>query len=259
MATTKNSAEVEKLKKRMANSPADSKASGFKSVEGKTEKDIAAGTKTGPEKAAVAEEKTSDARAMDVEDSREETSGTERHDLVIPAEPNIPPTVVQERLRNGQNPATGEPWTREERIRWDRQNEQARQIHARAEREAAKKAADEKAETPPETQPVPHVPVSQLTERQKKAMQDAQNAGKGPVAQAAARDYNSPEEIGKREADAMTDKDKTREDAGVDKDLERQELGETGTDPSDVDAETEVEGKKDADEVQADLDRKSDR
>lgn len=233
------------LKRRMASQSA--KQSVKAGVDVSAEK---TGIVTGPAKVPTAEEKTRKAKAEDVEDTREETSGDERHDLVTATEPNIPPSIVQERLRNGQNPATGEPWTREERMRYDRQNEQIRQIHARAVRESEEKMRKEAAENAPGApiQPVVHTPTAHLTQGQRAAMQKAQDSGKGPVAQAAARDFNHPDELGKRQAEArMTDKTKQREDAGVTEDVETAELNR-------AEAEDREEERKDADVEQAELD-----
>lgn len=224
--------------------------------EGTKDKDVASGVKSFSERQKVAEEKTAAAKAGDQEDTREETSGDERHDLVSGKELNIPPSIVQERLRNGQNPSTGEPWTREERMAYDRSVEQSRQVHAKAVRESEEKMRREQAEKAAPVQPATHIPVSQLTEGQKKAMQEAQDAGKSPIAQAAARDANSPEEVGRREAERDMENEQQKDDlkSGVDTEVEQSELekndGEKGTDEA-----------QDADEVQKDLDehQKSDR
>ena len=217
--------------------------------QGSVDRDVAAGPKSLAEKRQVAEQVIEDAKVRDVEDTREETSGTERHDLVIPSELNIPPTIVQERLRMGQNPSTGEPWTREERMEYDRNVEQSRQDHARAVRESEERMRQEQAEAKTPIQPVSHVPVSQLTEGQRKSMQEAQDSGKGAIAQAAARDNSSPDAIGRRQAEEqMTRHDQQREDVGVDEDIEKEELGEDVED-------TEEDTDKDPDQVQAELDQ----
>jgi len=226
--------------------------------EGSKDKDVAAGPKSLHEKTKVAEDVIATAKARDVEDTREETSGDERHDLVIGKELNIPPTIMQERLRLGQNPATGEPWSKDERMRYDREQEQSRQAHAKAVRESEIRMRDEKLEADrnrTNNQPVSHVPVNQLTADQLKAMQEAQDAGKGPAAQAAARDAAGPDERGRREAEMAADRHRTdRENAGVDEDLEKKELGED----TDTDDETD-EGDKDPDQIEAELDRKSEK
>ena len=163
------------------------------------------GAKSLRERQDVAEEKIRRAKAEDQEDTREETSGDERHDLVWGKEINIPPSIEAERLRNGQNPETGAPWSREDRMRYDKEQEQARQAHAKAVRESERQMRKEQAEAP--LQPVSHIPASQMTEEQKKAMQEAQDSGKGPVAQARARDEAGPEARGKREADEAARKE----------------------------------------------------
>lgn len=258
---------VDKLKERMAKAATkDSKAeatkvpSGGGSMSGEREdprgeeeskdRDVAAGPKSIVEKQAVAEEKIAEAKAKDTEDTREETSGDERHDLIAGKELNIPPTIIAERLRNGQNPSTGEPWTREERMAYDREQEQARQRHARAVRESEDRMRKDQAEA--QIQPVTHIPVNQLTDRQKKAMQSAQDSGKGAIAQATARDQNSPEELGRREATQMTEQEKRRNEAGVTEDVEREELDRAAE-------EDNGDEEKDADEVQAELDKNRNR
>jgi hypothetical protein len=97
-------------------------------------------------------------------------------------------------------------------------------------------------------QPVTHVPISQLTETQKKAMQAAQDRGDSPVVQARERDQNSPEEIGRRKAEANRMNDQQRKDSGVDEDIERKELDRSEDEDNDRE--------KDADEIQAELDEK---
>lgn len=216
--------------------------------QGTKDKDVAAGPKSIPEKQGIAEDIIADAKARDVEDSREETSGDERHDLVIPTMPNIPPTIVQERLRNNQNPATGEPWTREEKMNFDKQTEQARQDHARAVKESEERMREERTAAATPIQPVPHVPNVFLTDAQKKAMQESQDRGEGPIAQAAARDQHHPDEIGRRQAEAnqMTEQERRRREAGVSKEIEEHELGE--------DNDNGDEEEKGADEIERELD-----
>lgn len=209
------------------------------------------GILSGPSKMPAVEEKIKKAKEEDVEDTREETSGDERHDLIIPTEPNIPPSIVQERLRNGQNPATGEPWTRQDRIRYDKQNEQVRQIHARAVRESEDTMRREAAENAPgaQIQPVTHIPTAHLTPGQRVAMQKAQDSGKGPVAQAATRDQNHPDEIGRRQAEAdMTNREQR---TGVDEEVEKDELKRREVLE---DEQREDESEEDADDLQRNLD-----
>ena len=230
--------EVDKLRQRMANATP-------KATVGATGKDreVAAGPRSTADRQEAAEEKIAKAKRDDVEDTRVETSGDERHDLITAMNPNIPPSIVTERLKLGQDPATGEPWSREERARYDRENERALEQHAKAVRESEIQMQKDQQGPTPAIQPVPHVPVSQLTEAQKKAMQDAQNSGKGAIAQAKARDANSPEELGKAKANQMTQREK---ETGVDEDIEQQELDKAD--------DTPAEEKKDADEVQEELD-----
>lgn len=66
------------------------------------------GIKTMPEKQRVAEEVTQRAKDEDVTDLREETTDKGyRHDMVIPQNPTIPPTIVAEREKAGLHPETG--------------------------------------------------------------------------------------------------------------------------------------------------------
>jgi hypothetical protein len=217
--------------------------------EGSSDRDVAAGPKDLPTKAVISEERTARAKAEDVEDMREETSGTERFDLVIPKELNIPPTIAQERLRLGQNPATGEPWTKIEQEQYKRAQEESAEKHSKAVRESELlRQKEEQEKTSSESQPASHVPTGFLTEGQKKAMQEAQDSGKGPLAQARARDAAAPGEAGRREAEKnMTDRDKRREEEGFDAELERKELGEEESNDKDSDEE------RDADLVESDL------
>lgn len=218
--------------------------------EGTKDKDVASGVKSFSERQKVAEEKVAAAKAGDQEDTREETSGDERHDLVSGKELNIPPSIVQERLRNGQNPSTGEPWTREDRMAYDRSVEQARQIHAKAVRESEERMRREATEANTPIQPTPHVPTSFLTQGQKEAMQKAQDEGKGAVAQARARDANDPDALGRAEAERdMAEQEKKDLASGVDSEVEQSEL-----DKNDADTVAGEDG-QDADEVQKDLDK----
>lgn len=251
--------EVDKLKQKLEKSkstPKPSADSGSMSGSaddprgrGTKAKDDSSGAASMPQKQAAAEVRNAEAKVMHTENIREQTTGDERFDQAVAGVPNIPPTIVAERLKMQQNPVTGEPWTKSEHDRYLKEQEHAREVHAKAVKESDERRAKEVATPAP--QPIPHVPVSTLTEGQKKAMQDSQDRGDGPVAQAKARDANSPEEIGRRKAEAnqMTDKDKQRENAGVDKDLERKELGERTSDE-----ETTGEEEQDADDVQRDLD-----
>jgi hypothetical protein len=243
---------VDKLRKRMTDAvtgDSDAELSPYPddSREHDRDRDVAAGPKTIQEKQAIAERLIIDAKVKDVEDTREETSGAERHDLLAGKETNIPPSIVQERLACGKNPETAEPWTKEDRERYDRENERAVEEHARAVKESEDRMRKDQAEKP--IQPVTHVPISQLTATQKKAMQEAQDRGDSPVVQARERDQNSPEEIGRRKAEAKQMNDQQRRDSGVDEDIEKAEL-ERSNDDNGNDAE------KDADEIQAELDEK---
>jgi hypothetical protein len=218
--------------------------------EGSVDRDVAAGPKDLPTKTRISEELTAKAKALDVEDTREETSGDERHDLVIGKELNIPPTIVQERLRLGQNPATGEPWSKEEQLAYKKSQEDAVEKHSKAVKESEQLRQKEEAEkNKTEAQPVSHVPTNFLTERQREDMQKAQDSGKGPYAQARARDAAAPGEAGRREAENnMTERDKRREEEGFDPEIERQELGEGNGDSDESD-----DDKRDADLVESDL------
>lgn len=208
------------------------------------------------ERKAEFEKKVTEERAALAKTEDEQEEGVIERDadgVVIASSGNIiidsriPPTVVAERLKNGQNPNTGEPWTREERIRYDRQTEQARQEHARAVRLAEEKSRREAVEVLEPAQPVVHTPTAQLTQDQKKAMQDAQDAGKGPIGQARARDAAHPDVAGRLQAEAdMTQHEKDRENAGVDEETEKVELDRV------EEAVDELE--KDADDVQKELD-----
>lgn len=202
--------------------------------------------KTTPEKQAIAEQIVADAKVNDVADSREETSGTERHDLVDTFSPNIPPTIVQERLKMGQHPDTGEPWTRAEEKEWRRANEDARVQHQRAVAEQEEKMRADQSGPPPAIQPVTHVPISQLTERQKQEMQASQDAGASPVMQARVRDANHPDNLGR--SMAMADQNRNPE---VDPDLERAEVEGL------VDENDTPEREPDPDEVEADMNKPS--
>ena len=218
--------------------------------EGSVDRDVAAGPKDLPTKTRISEEVIARAKALDVEDTREETSGDERHDLVIGKELNIPPSIVQERIRLGQNPATGEPWTKEEQLNYKKSQEEAVEKHAKAVKESEQlRQKEEQEKNKSESQPVSHVPTNFLTEGQRKAMQEAQDSGKGPLAQARARDAAAPGEAGRREAEQnMTERDKRREDEGFDPEIERQELGEGNGDSDEND-----DDKRDADLVESDL------
>lgn len=257
--------EVEALRKRMA-TPTDGKVQDAtrapeanaaisgdsvaprpKEVDTKKGGGMREGIKTVSEKDAVAKEIIARAKAEDVEDSREETSGDERHDSVVPSFPNIPPSIQQERMRMGQHPITGEPWTHSERRAYERELEDGRIRHAMAVREAENKMrADIGA--PPALQPILNVPTSHLTPEQKEAMQRVQDEGGSPAAVNRARDENHPDEIGRRLGDEqMTKHEAEREEAGIDEDIERQELGEE---------DEEVEVEEDPSEVEAELDKK---
>lgn len=147
--------------------------------------------RTYAQKVEMAEKITALAKAQDLEDTREESSGYERHDLLSGGkELNIPPTIWQERLRNGQNPETGQPWSREQRMEFDKNQEQARQEHAKNVRKSELQMREELAgrQQLPPFQPVSHVPYNFLTDAQRKAMQEAQDSGGGVVGQADARD-----------------------------------------------------------------------
>jgi hypothetical protein len=226
--------------------------------EGSKDRDVASGPKSLPEKSKMAEEKTAKAKAEDQEDTREETSGDERHDLVAGKELNIPPSIVSERLRNGQNPSTGESWTRAERMAFDKATEQARQEHRAAVREAELTARKEEAEAKAPATPAAHVPRSFLTDRQVEAMQESQDRGEGPYAQAAARDRNHPDELGKAEGERrmaksqeksqVKDQDDNRLDSGFDKDVVESDR-----------EKAEGERAEDADEVEKSLEEHASR
>lgn len=164
-------------------------------VEKKWGTKAAPGSVTGEHKVKMTEELNKRAVENDQEDTREETSGYERHDLIIAKELNIPPSIVQERLRNNQNPATGEGWSKEDRQRYDKEAEQARQKHLKAVRDAEQKAREDQAAAPEQMQPVQYIPDAHLTDEQRKAQQKAQDSGKSAVGQALARDNASPDKI----------------------------------------------------------------
>lgn len=154
--------------------------------------------RTYQQKVEMAEQFTALAKAQDLEDTREESSGYERHDLLSGGkELNIPPTIWQERLRNGQNPETGQPWSREQRMEFDKNQEQARQEHAKNVRKSELQMREELAgrQQLPPFQPVSHVAYNFLTDAQRKAMQEVQDAGGGVVAQATARDMAAPDYV----------------------------------------------------------------
>ena len=165
-------------------------------------KEATSGVKSLHAKQVVAEQKTAEAKAYDVEDMREETSGYERFDNVTGKELNIPPSIIQERLKNNQNPSTGQGWSQEERRNYNKAVEQERQQHAKAVKESEDRMRKEEAEkNTTQRQPTSHVPDAFLTDRQREEMQKVQDSGGGPVAQARARDANSPEELGRSEAE----------------------------------------------------------
>lgn len=60
-------------------------------------------------------------------------------------ERNVPPSVMSERLRNGQNPWTGEPWSRDQRMEYDRKIQQEREAHKAAIRESEVRMSEERA------------------------------------------------------------------------------------------------------------------
>lgn len=209
------------------------------------------GIKTLPEKQSIAEELAARGKAMDVEDTREETTDRNaRHDLVAGKELNIPPTIQAERMKMGLHPMTGDPWTVEDRRAYERELDRSRVDHAAAVRESEVRMQKDQA-APARIQPVPHVPTTFLTTEQRRAQQEAQDAGESPVNQARARDDNHPDIVGRQIGDkrtAMTDQQRQREEAGVDEDIERQEV--EGVD--DVDEE---DNEPDPDEVEADLNK----
>lgn len=164
-------------------------------VEKKWGTKAAPGSVSGEHKVKMTEELNKRAVEEDQEDTREESSGYERHDLVIAKELNIPPSIVQERLRNGQNPATGEGWSKEDRRKYDQMAEQARQKHLKAVHDAEQKMREDMASAPEQLQPVQYVPDAHLTDEQRKAQQKAQDSGASAVGQARARDEASPEKL----------------------------------------------------------------
>lgn len=212
------------------------------------------GKKSMIEKSNVSEAKVASAKAEDVEDMREESTDSHkaRHDMVIPDNPDIPPTIQQERIRMGQHPITGEPWTQGERRTYEKSIEQGRINHAAAVRESEERMRRDQTNPTP-IQPITHTPTSFLTDAQKEAMQQEQDAGSSPARQAQARDANHPDAagraLGEKRLKAMTDREKQRDEAGVDEDIENQELGEEVDDDDDDDVE------QDADEVEDDLNK----
>lgn len=156
---------------------------------------LSPGSVTQEHKVPLTEELIKRAIEEDTEDTREETSGYERHDLIIVKELNIPPSIVQDRLKNNQNPATGEGWSKEDRLKYQKDAEQARQQHAKAVKEFEEKMREEMEAPQGQFQPVAYIPNEHLTDDQRRAMQKAQDEGKGPVAQARARDENHPDKV----------------------------------------------------------------
>lgn len=205
---------------------------------------VPTGKKSLSEKDEVAKDIIAEAKTRDVEDSREETSGDERHDLVSGKEINIPPSIVQERLKMGQHPDTGEPWTRQEEKAWRDDQENARVLHQKAVAEAEQKMRDDAAAPPTAIQPVGHVPISQLTRRQKAEMQASQDAGDSPVRQAQIRDANHPDTLGRSMAMDKT-KAPQQNEAEIDPELERRE----------VEGEEENDLTRDPDEVEDELNK----
>lgn len=207
---------------------------------------VPSGQKSLPEKQAVAEGVIAKAKAEDVEDTREETTDKGvRHDLVIPTPPNIPPSIVAERLKLHLNPVTGEPWSAEERQNYLQQQEDERVAHAAAVKESEERMRRDTA-VPPAMQPIPHVPTNFLTDRQLEAMQEAQDAGESPVRQAQARDANHPDEIGRREGVRRMEQERRRlQEEEMDEDIERAEVEgeeeEEEEDPEDVERDLNEE------------------
>ena len=94
------------------------------------------GIKTMPEKQRVAEEVTQRAKDEDVTDMREETTDKGyRHDMVIPQNPTIPPTMVAEREKAGLHPETGLAEPPEDRKRRREEEAQAMEDHKAAVKE----------------------------------------------------------------------------------------------------------------------------
>jgi len=95
------------------------------------------GIKTMPEKQRVAEEVTQRAKDDDVTDMREETTDKGyRHDMVIPQNPTIPPSIVMEREKAGLHPDTGLAEDKADRDRRHKEAEEAVKKHEQAVKDA---------------------------------------------------------------------------------------------------------------------------
>ena len=91
------------------------------------------GIKTMPEKQRIAEEVTQQAKDTDVTDMREETTDKGyRHDMVIPQNPTIPPTIVMEREKAGLHPETGLAEDRADRDKRHKEEAKAMEDHKAA-------------------------------------------------------------------------------------------------------------------------------
>jgi hypothetical protein len=98
------------------------------------------GIKTMPEKQPIAEEVTQHAKDTDVTDLREETTDKGyRHDMVIPQNPTIPPTIAAEREKAGLHPETGLAEDRSEREQRHREAEDAATKHKKAEEDETRR------------------------------------------------------------------------------------------------------------------------
>ena len=91
------------------------------------------GIKTMPEKQRVAEDVTQRAKDEDVTDMREETTDKGyRHDMVIPQNPTIPPSIVMEREKAGLHPETGLAEPPADREKRHKEEAQAVETHKKA-------------------------------------------------------------------------------------------------------------------------------
>lgn len=234
-------AEVEKLKEKMKKTKPSEKGARPSTSDSP---DVHDGQKTLQEKQAVAEEMIVDAKVYDVENMREQTLDKGyRHDLIVPGVINIPPTVQAERMKMGQHPITGEPWTKEEEKRYKEDAARAIEDHALAVKKSEQKMSQEQATS---IQPVPHIPAAHMTDDQRRAMQESQDRGESPVMQARARDEATPERRASKRL-AM-EKDKAKElDPKFDPEVERELRRDLG--------EEDVDDEKDPDEVEEDLNK----
>lgn len=208
----------------------------------------ASGQKSISEKTAVAEEKIAAAKAEDVENTREATTDKgNRHDLIVGGIANIPPTIQAERMKMGQHPITGEPWTPQEHREYHDNIEKDRIAIAKSVKESEDRMRKDVANPP--LQPISHVPTAFLTQAQRDAMQKSQDAGDSPARQAQNRDMMHPDEVGRREgAQTMLEND----DNDIDQELEDQELNADEDEDDDDDSDPEP----DPDELEESLSKK---